>query len=41
VEHFGQTGTIGDLYRHHGLDAATIVSRINALTSGRSLLPQR
>lgn len=40
VEHFGQTGTIGDLYRHHGLDAATIVSRINALTSGRQLLPQ-
>jgi pyruvate dehydrogenase E1 component len=38
VEHFGQAGTIGDLYRHHGLDAATIVSRINALTFGRNLL---
>ncbi len=25
VEHFGQTGTIDDLYRHYGLDPATIV----------------
>lgn len=28
VEHFGQTGTIGDLYRHYGIDAATIAKRI-------------
>lgn len=34
VEHFGQTGTIGDLYRHFGIDAETIVERVNALTSG-------
>ncbi len=25
VEHFGQTGTIADLYRHHGIDAQAIV----------------
>jgi pyruvate dehydrogenase E1 component len=24
VEHFGQTGTVGDLYRHYGIDAAAI-----------------
>ena len=37
VEHFGQTGTIGDLYRHHGIDAASIVGRISGLTVGRRL----
>src|SRR5690606_24120148 len=26
VEHFGQTGTIGDLYRHFGIDADAIVA---------------
>ncbi|OBY24656.1 transketolase [Leisingera sp. JC1] len=35
VEHFGQTGTIGDLYRHHGLDAAAIVAKVNGLTAGK------
>jgi pyruvate dehydrogenase E1 component len=25
VEHFGQTGTIGDLYRHHGIDTNSII----------------
>ncbi|MEQ9260923.1 MAG: transketolase [Roseovarius sp.] len=34
VEHFGQTGTIGDLYRHYGLDAASIVAKVHALTEG-------
>ncbi|SFS19913.1 1-deoxy-D-xylulose-5-phosphate synthase N-terminal domain-containing protein [Yoonia litorea] len=37
VEHFGQTGTIGDLYRHHGIDAAAIVEKVNGLTDGRQL----
>lgn len=37
VEHFGQTGTIGDLYRHHGIDAASIVGRISGLTVGQRL----
>ncbi|SFM25238.1 1-deoxy-D-xylulose-5-phosphate synthase N-terminal domain-containing protein [Shimia aestuarii] len=35
VEHFGQTGTIGDLYRHHGIDAAAIVEKVNGLTDGK------
>ncbi|KIC36886.1 transketolase [Leisingera sp. ANG-M7] len=35
VEHFGQTGNIGDLYRHHGLDAAAIVAKVNGLTAGK------
>jgi pyruvate dehydrogenase E1 component len=37
VEHFGQTGTIGDLYRHFGLDAQSVVERINRLTIGRPI----
>ncbi len=35
VEHFGQTGTIGDLYRHYGIEAAAIVEKVNGLTAGR------
>ncbi|MBB3264743.1 pyruvate dehydrogenase E1 component [Azospirillum sp. OGB3] len=35
VEHFGQTGTIADLYRHHGLDAQAIVRAAEALSPGR------
>ena len=41
VEHFGQTGTIADLYRHFGIDAASIAkSANNALqnSSERQLL---
>ena len=34
VEHFGQTGTIGDLYRHHGIDANAIIDAGEALTVG-------
>jgi pyruvate dehydrogenase E1 component len=37
VEHFGQTGTIGDLYRHFGIDAASIIEKVYALTPGRTL----
>ncbi len=37
VEHFGQTGTIGDLYRHHGIDAASIVEKVNGLSIGRTI----
>ncbi len=37
VEHFGQTGTIGDLYRHFGIDAASIIEKVNALTAGRRI----
>jgi pyruvate dehydrogenase E1 component len=34
VEHFGQTGTIADLYRHYGLDADGIVRIASSLTAG-------
>ncbi len=34
VEHFGQTGTIGDLYRNQGICAASIIDRVNGLTVG-------
>ena len=34
VEHFGQTGTIADLYRHYGIDSQTIASFATALTPG-------
>ncbi|MEL6960361.1 MAG: 1-deoxy-D-xylulose-5-phosphate synthase N-terminal domain-containing protein [Pseudomonadota bacterium] len=35
VEHFGQTGTIGDMYQHHGIDAHAIVEKVSGLTEGR------
>jgi pyruvate dehydrogenase E1 component len=34
VEHFGQTGTIDELYRHHGIDANAIIDAAEALTAG-------
>jgi pyruvate dehydrogenase E1 component len=34
VEHFGQTGTIDDLYRHHGIDANAILDAAESLTAG-------
>lgn len=37
VEHFGQTGTIGDLYQHFGINAEAIVEKVNGLTQGRSI----
>ncbi|QCG95556.1 transketolase [Azospirillum sp. TSA2s] len=35
VEHFGQTGTIADLYRHYGIDAQGIVAAAEAASPGR------
>ena len=35
VEHFGQTGTIADLYRANGIDAYSIVEKVQRLTPGR------
>ncbi|MBC7586250.1 transketolase [Tardiphaga sp. vice352] len=32
VESFGQTGTIGDLYRHHGIDANAIIDAAEGLS---------
>ena len=37
VEHFGQTGTIGDLYSHFGIDSEAIVERVKGLTQGRPI----
>jgi pyruvate dehydrogenase E1 component len=37
VEHFGQTGTIADLYRHHGLDTNAIVHAAQAVSPGRGI----
>ena len=34
VEHFGQTGTIDELYRHHGIDANAIIDAAEGLTAG-------
>ena len=41
VEHFGQTGTIADLYRHHGLDADAIVEAAESLTVGVPVLHRK
>jgi pyruvate dehydrogenase E1 component len=37
VEHFGQTGSITDLYRHYGIDANAIIMAAAALTPGRPI----
>jgi pyruvate dehydrogenase E1 component len=37
VEHFGQTGSIPDLYRHYGIDSDAIVAAAQALTPGRPI----
>jgi pyruvate dehydrogenase E1 component len=37
VEHFGQTGSIPDLYRHYGIDANAIVAAAQALVPGRPI----
>jgi pyruvate dehydrogenase E1 component len=34
VEHFGQTGSIPDLYRHYGIDANAIIAGAQAITPG-------
>jgi pyruvate dehydrogenase E1 component len=39
VEHFGQTGTIADLYRHFGIDADSIVSAASRLSPGKREIP--
>ena len=37
VEHFGQTGTIQDLYRHYGIDREGILTAVSGLTTGRTV----
>ncbi|MER9839145.1 transketolase [Mesorhizobium sp. M0145] len=37
VEHFGQSGTIGDLYRHFGIDANSIATAADRIAVGRPI----
>jgi pyruvate dehydrogenase E1 component len=37
VEHFGQTGSLEDLYRHYGIDANAIVAAAQAIAPGRPI----
>jgi pyruvate dehydrogenase E1 component len=37
VEHFGQTGSLTDLYRHYGIDANAIIAAANSLTVARPI----
>ncbi|MEL6961311.1 MAG: transketolase, partial [Pseudomonadota bacterium] len=37
VEHFGQTGSVADLYHHFGIDADAIVATAHGLVKGRPL----
>ena len=34
VEHFGQTGSLAELYRHYGIDADGIVAAVEAIAPG-------
>ena len=35
VEHFGQTGSVAEIYRHHGIDSDSIVAAAQAIAPGR------
>jgi pyruvate dehydrogenase E1 component len=37
IEHFGQTGSLAELYRHHGIDANAIVAAAQAIAPGRPI----
>ena len=37
VEHFGQTGTIADLYTHYGIDVSAIIRAAEMMSPGRQL----
>ncbi|MGB7038503.1 MAG: transketolase [Xanthobacteraceae bacterium] len=37
VEHFRQTGTIADLYRHYGIDANAVIAAAQAIAPGRPI----
>ena len=37
VEHFGQTGSIPDLYRHYGIDTNAIIAAAQAIAPGRPI----
>ncbi|WP_186441553.1 hypothetical protein [Aminobacter sp. J44] len=35
--HFGQTGSIAELYRHYGIDSRGIIQAAEALTPGKPI----
>lgn len=37
VEHFGQTGTLADLYRHYGIDTNAIIAAAQSIAPGRPI----
>jgi pyruvate dehydrogenase E1 component len=37
VEHFGQTGTLADLYKHYGIDSNAIIAAAEAIAPGRPM----
>lgn len=37
VEHFGQTGTIAELYRHYGIDAQAMIAAAESIAPGRPI----
>ncbi len=37
VDHFGQTGSIAELYRHYGIDARGIISAAESVTPGKPI----
>ena len=37
VEHFGQTGSLADLYRHYGIDANAIIAAAQAIAPGKPI----
>src|SRR3978361_1412727 len=37
VEHFGQTGSLPDLYKHFGIDANAIIAAAQAIAPGRPI----
>jgi pyruvate dehydrogenase E1 component len=37
VEHFGQTGSIPDLYRHYGIDSNAIIAAAQSIAPGRPI----
>jgi pyruvate dehydrogenase E1 component len=41
VEHFGQTGSVDELYRHYGIDANAIIDAAESLTSGAPVLHRK
>jgi pyruvate dehydrogenase E1 component len=37
VEHFGQTGSLAELYRHYGIDSQSIIAAAQAIAPGRPI----